>query len=412
MHIGLIIYGSIETLTGGYLYDNYLVRHLEERGHRVDIISLSWRNYYRYLGDNFSKKLLNRLLQSPFDLLLQDELNHPSLFLLNRTLRRKARFPIVTIVHQVLCRQPRPKWQNAFYRAIETRFLSSVDACIFNSRTTSITVKRLMTYDRPSLVACPGGDRLGCLRSEETIRTRAHEKGPLRLLFIANVLPHKGLYELIAALSSISPEKWYLTVVGSLSMDRDYVRSVEGLIRQKHLSRAEASQESSQQTSMERGQMSSLENSQQILLTGPLVDDELAAHLLRSHILVLPFSVEGFGIAYLEGMAYGLPAIGSSKGAVKDFIRHEHNGFLVTPNNQKVFIQHIESLYNDRERLTNMGIAALETFHTQPTWAESMESVHSFLKKLANENGAHSNENLLRTPKNPCPGTVTVSFHL
>ena len=34
MRIGLVIYGSLETLSGGYLYDRMLVRQLEESGHQ------------------------------------------------------------------------------------------------------------------------------------------------------------------------------------------------------------------------------------------------------------------------------------------------------------------------------------------------------------------------------------------
>jgi hypothetical protein len=86
MHVGIIIYGSLETLTGGYLYDRKLVDYLKARGDRVEVIALPWRNYFRHLTDNASRSLRRRLLEAKFDLLIQDELNHPSLFLLNRGL--------------------------------------------------------------------------------------------------------------------------------------------------------------------------------------------------------------------------------------------------------------------------------------------------------------------------------------
>ena len=40
MDIGLIIYGRLDTLTGGYIYDRILVEHLRRHGHRVEVISL------------------------------------------------------------------------------------------------------------------------------------------------------------------------------------------------------------------------------------------------------------------------------------------------------------------------------------------------------------------------------------
>ena len=79
MKIGLIIYGSIDTLSGGYMYDRMMVEYLRAQGDTVEIISLPWRNYAAHLTDNFSFKLLPNL-----DILIQDELNHPSLIGANR----------------------------------------------------------------------------------------------------------------------------------------------------------------------------------------------------------------------------------------------------------------------------------------------------------------------------------------
>ena len=53
MKIGLIIYGSLDTLSGGYLYDRMLVDYLRAQGDTVEIISLPWRNYAAHLTDNF-----------------------------------------------------------------------------------------------------------------------------------------------------------------------------------------------------------------------------------------------------------------------------------------------------------------------------------------------------------------------
>ena len=83
MRLGLIIYGKLNTLTGGYIYDKILVEYLQECGHHVDIISYPRRNYIRCLLDNFSPDLCSKLVTSKYDILLQDELNHPSLFLSN-----------------------------------------------------------------------------------------------------------------------------------------------------------------------------------------------------------------------------------------------------------------------------------------------------------------------------------------
>jgi hypothetical protein len=49
MRLCLIIYGSLDILTGGFLYDKFLVTHLRQNGHKIDIVSLPWRRYGRHL---------------------------------------------------------------------------------------------------------------------------------------------------------------------------------------------------------------------------------------------------------------------------------------------------------------------------------------------------------------------------
>ena len=86
MHLGLVIYGSLSTISGGYLYDRKLVEFLRHQGDTVEIISVPWRNYTAHLADNINPNLHKRLKSFQGDILLQDELNHPSLFRLNQKL--------------------------------------------------------------------------------------------------------------------------------------------------------------------------------------------------------------------------------------------------------------------------------------------------------------------------------------
>lgn len=358
MHLGFVIYGSLNTLTGGYIYDRILVEYLQSRGHRVDIISLPLRNYGRHLLDNWSPGLRSDLVAEPYDILLQDELNHPSLFHTNRSLQKNAGLPIVAIVHQVLCRQPRNDLLNRMFQAIEKRYLESVDAMIFNSDTTRRTVETLVGGRRPSIVACPAGDRLGHLPSIDLIGSRTRENGPLRLIYVGNVLPHKGLLPLIKGLSHLADEIWHLTVVGSLTMDARYVREIKRLIAQKNLGR-------------------------QIEIAGPKDGDELANLFLQSHVFVMPYSHEGFGMAYLEAMAFAMPVVGSSDGAVKEFVIPDQNGFLIELDDFESVNAHIHSLHHDRQRLFEMSYAAFQTYKERPQWRDTMESIHRFLTDLA-----------------------------
>ena len=81
MYIGLLIYGSIDNQSGGYLYDRMLVDHLRAAGDQVEVISLPERSYLGNLGDNFSLSLRNRLAEmkqyAAYELFCSEAESHP-----------------------------------------------------------------------------------------------------------------------------------------------------------------------------------------------------------------------------------------------------------------------------------------------------------------------------------------------
>ena len=158
MKIGLLIYGSLDTVTGGYIYDRHMAAHLVSQGDQVEIISLPWRNYTHHLLDNFSATLRQRLLNLEVDLLIQDELCHPSLFMINSRLRGKVEYPIIALVHHLRSSEEHPRWTRWLYRRIEKAYLNTVDGCICNSRTTLSTVDSFTPHLPPNVVAYPGAD--------------------------------------------------------------------------------------------------------------------------------------------------------------------------------------------------------------------------------------------------------------
>jgi glycosyltransferase involved in cell wall biosynthesis len=357
MHIGLIIYGRLNNLTGGWLYDRLLVDYLRERGHTVAVIALKQRRYVRNLADNFSRRLYRRLVDNDCELLLQDGLVHPSLAGLNRRIKRRHRRTLITIVHQVLCRQPLNRFQQLFYQTVEQRYFRSMDGYIFNSDTTRVNVESLVGRPRPAVVASPGGDRLGCLASDALIDDRSRRNGPLALISVGNLTPNKGVLPLITALARLPRENWRLALIGSLTMDRAFANRVRALIARLGLE-------------------------DRIDMPGPLDGEKLAARLEASHVFVLPFSYEGFGIACLEAMAWGLPVMGSSRGALKEFVSDGTNGVLIPPGGLDAFAQQVQGLHEDRMRLTVYGQQALKTYHSRPTWQAGFQKVHEFLLSM------------------------------
>jgi glycosyltransferase involved in cell wall biosynthesis len=357
VRIGLIIYGSLDTLTGGYLYDRMLVEHLRRQGDHVDVISLPWRTYGRHLGDNFSLELHRRLRRATFDVLLQDELNHPSLFWLNQRLRRAVRYPIVTIVHLLRCSEPRPAWQNRLYRWLERRYLVELDGLVFNSQTTQAVVERLVGSNHPGVVAYPGRDHLPPTLTLQQIEARTQKPGPLRILFVGNLTPVKGLHTLLQALAQLPSDMWCLTVVGSLTMDPEYVHSL-------------------------RRQIDASGWHNRVRLLGACPHAEVATHLTQHQVLAVPSLYEAFGIAYLEAMGFGLPVIASTAGAAHELITHAAQGFLVAPGDGATLAQYLHTLQHDRDCLRHMSLSAYQRAQMHPTWAECARRVRALLQHV------------------------------
>jgi glycosyltransferase involved in cell wall biosynthesis len=357
VHVGLLIYGSLETISGGFIYDHHLVRYLREQGDYVEVIALPWRPYGRSLPDNLNSRVKRRLQKAAFDVLLQDELVHPSCFWLNRRLRPKITYPIVAIVHHLRCREHRPAWQNRLYRAIEKGYLASVDGCVCVSRTTKMDVEDLIGPDRPLVVAVPGCNGLPGDITPGEIMARAAIPGPLQILFVGNLIPRKELHTLLTALAQLSADCWRLTVAGSLDMDAAYVQAI-------------------------RRQIQELGLTSRITLLGSLPARELATRCEASHVLAVPSSYEGFGIVYLEGMHFGLPAIASTAGAAKEIVTHGQNGFLVEPGDAATLARCLKTLMTDRQLLLEMSLTAQRRAAAHPTWNESAARTRGFLQHL------------------------------
>ena len=355
MRFGLIVYEASDMVSGGYLYDSLLVKHLRAAGETISIVKLPWYAYSKSLSQNNDKTIRQKLADLEVDILLQDELCHPSLYRLNRWLKPRLNAPIVSIVHHLRSSEDHPALSLLFYRAVERSYLRTVDAFIYNSQTTRQTVESRIGPTN-AIVAPPSGSRFNGL-GEPAIRARARQDRPLRIVYLGNVIERKGLHTLLAALSRLPEGIAHLTVIGSLTADPAYTRRIQSLIARRGLK-------------------------EQVILTGGLADAEMRTHLAGGDVLCVPSQYEGFGIVYLEGMAFGLPAIGTTSGAAREIITDGETGFLVPPADPDALATRLHSLAIDRAHLLRMSLSAHSRFRSWPTWEDSLRSVHAFLQSL------------------------------
>jgi glycosyltransferase involved in cell wall biosynthesis len=350
MKLGLVVYGSLDTFSGGYLYDRKLVEYLHSQGDEVEIISLPWRNYAAHLTDNLRFRLPPNL-----DILIQDELNHPSLIVANR---RKHPYPVISLVHHLRCSELRPRWQNIFYGWVEKKYLRSVDGFIFNSKTTERVVNGLLENRKPAVVAYPPTDRFGEPISEREIIERA-KSDELRILFLGNVIYRKGLHTLLQAVS-LQSAAYRVDVVGSLTHEPQYARQMQEFVRTNGLS-------------------------SQVTFHASLDREPLIDKLKHAHVLAVPSSYEGFGIVYLEGMCFGLPGLGTTAGAANEIISDAVDGFLIQPENSTELASKLAFLSENRETLIQMSVAARERYLRQPKWEGTASRIQEFLLKRIRE---------------------------
>jgi len=348
MKIGFVIYGSLDTVSGGYLYDRKLVEYLRSQSDTVEIVSLPWRNYVSHLTDNFSFRLPPNL-----DIIIQDELNHPSLIGANS---KKHPYPVISLVHHLRCSELRPNWQNDLYRAVEKGYLQSVDGFIFNSKTTKGVVSGLVGDEKPSVIGYPPTDRFGDgVISEKEIRVRC-KSDELQILFLGNVIYRKGLHTLLRAISG-KQLAVKVDVVGGLEAEPKYAYEMERYIRTHELSST-------------------------VKFHGALDNEPLIEIYKWAHVMVVPSSYEGFGIVYLEGMGFGLPAIGTTAGAAGEIITHGEDGYLIEPDNAESLAEILSKLANDRELLLQLSLNAVIRFKSQPRWDETAKSIREFLSHI------------------------------
>lgn len=350
MKVGVVVYDGLDNTSGGFTYDRHLVAHLREQGDSVEILTLPWRSYPRCLLDGV-RPTLRRRLAGEFDVLLQDELCHPSLLGVNHRLDDDS--PIVSIVHHLRASERHPYGLGTFYRQLERAYLRTVDGAVCPSAATAETVEDLCEV--PTAVARPGGDRFDLAVDRADVRERAGTD-PFRVLFLGNIVPRKNVETLLRAVARLSPPP-QTTIVGDQTADESYTRTLRDVRRRLGLKET-------------------------VTFTGRLADPAVAEHLTRTHLLVVPSTYEGFGMVYLEAMAAGVPAVATTAGGPREVVTDAENGLLVPPDDPDAVAEAIETLREDRDRLEDLSMGALRRFERHPTWADSMATAREFLTTL------------------------------
>lgn len=238
--------------------------------------------------------------------------------------------------------------------ASERAALAACAGVVTTSRATArlIATELGVPHERIA-VAPPGTDPV-----PTQLRPAGNEDtGPVRLLAVGSLTPRKGHDVLLAALGQLTDLDWRLTVAGA---PRDPVHAA--------LLEADAAAPGL------RGR---------VRFVGAVDDATLAALYREAEIFSLASRFEGYGMAYTEAMANGLPVVGCDAGAVAEAT----NGaaVLVPPNDPQALATALRPLIADREARHAAARVAQGAARALPRWGDTAAAVREAVAAFAPE---------------------------
>jgi len=178
----------------------------------------------------------------------------------------------------------------------------------------------------------------------------------LQLLSVGAIVPRKGFDVLVEALTKVTDLPWQLTIVGDRSRDPEAAERLEALIARRRLE-------------------------DRIQSTGKVSSESLATHYARADLFVLASHFEGYGMAYAEAIAHGLPVVGTTGGATPQTVPSSA-GRLVPPGNVDALAIALREVMESEAARRALAAGARAAAPALPSWAQCGEKFARVLDEL------------------------------
>ena len=129
-----------------------------------------------------------------------------------------------------------------------------------------------------------------------------------------------------------------------------------------------------------------------VAFTGYLRGEQLAAAFASSDLFVFPSTTDTFGNVVMEALASGTPALVSNVGGPAELVQHRETGLVLPATDAGRWIDAVETLTLDHNRLRSMGRCArklaLESTFTrarQEQWSFYSDNIHRFRDELRSQ---------------------------
>ncbi|MCC6414628.1 MAG: glycosyltransferase family 4 protein [Opitutaceae bacterium] len=218
------------------------------------------------------------------------------------------------------------------------------------STLTTYTRDLLLTHfpeARGKIVLTPGAPRHDCAHAEPA---SAKTTDRLIILTVGRLHPRKGQRETLAALAALPPglraqiEYWLVGTDGKGDYEAQLTRAANSAVLT-------------------------------VRFLGDVPDGKLRDLYAQADIFALtsvPYrhSIEGFGLAYLEAAAHGLPTVAHDIGGVNEAVAQNITGLLVPPDQPAELIDAFARLITDAQLRRKLGEAG-RAWARRHTWADS-----------------------------------------
>jgi glycosyltransferase involved in cell wall biosynthesis len=113
-------------------------------------------------------------------------------------------------------------------------------------------------------------------------------------------------------------------------------------------------------------------------LLGPLDDAGLEKEYSSASLFVLPSHFEGYGMAFTEALARGLPVVAGSGGALIETVPKDA-GVFVTPGNTGELALTLRRLLTHPQEMRKRADAAWNYASSLPRWSETAKAIAAAL---------------------------------
>jgi glycosyltransferase involved in cell wall biosynthesis len=234
----------------------------------------------------------------------------------------------------------------------ENSMLRHADIVLANSRyTAELALQK--GKGNPAVVIAPPGLEITPAESG-TNNDKAWTATTLRLLFVGECAPRKGLTYLVQSLSKLRGVDFQLDIAGRYSRDDPYFKQIQQIITARQLD-------------------------DRITWLGFVRHPQLRARLLDCDVFVCPSLSEGFGMAVAEAIACGRPIVAAKVGAIPELVDHGRNGLLVEPADPASLASAIDQLAKNPSLRRSMSRANAAKAPTLPTWDRFRQTLESQL---------------------------------